>query len=220
MRCYSREVPANYFKYKSFPRNYTHEKRMKQLYTLKDSETHIGKYKYSTNDELGKGFSSKVYKAVEIEHVHKRYAIKVIELKKFRGSNLEMLEAEIDIHQHLQHENVLRLYEVIKTPTFYYLVLEYCPHGTLHEYIRHRKKIPEAQAIDIMDQVLAGYKYLIEQGVIHRDLKPANILRFGTSSVIEATSGKSETWGSRSSPSTRSRTTSTWARPSTCLPNR
>lgn len=31
-----------------------------------------------------------------------------------------------------------------------------------------------------MDQVLAGSRYLMEQGVIHRDLKPANILRIGT----------------------------------------
>ncbi len=30
-----------------------------------------------------------------------------------------------------------------------------------------------------MEQVLAGFKYLIEEGVIHRDLKPANILRVG-----------------------------------------
>lgn len=30
-----------------------------------------------------------------------------------------------------------------------------------------------------MDQILAGYRYLLEEGVIHRDLKPANILRVG-----------------------------------------
>jgi serine/threonine protein kinase len=30
-----------------------------------------------------------------------------------------------------------------------------------------------------MEQVLAGSKYLMEQGIIHRDLKPANILRIG-----------------------------------------
>ena len=30
-----------------------------------------------------------------------------------------------------------------------------------------------------MEQILAGYRYLLEEGVIHRDLKPANILRVG-----------------------------------------
>lgn len=35
-----------------------------------------------------------------------------------------------------------------------------------------------------MEQVLAGAKYLMGQGVIHRDLKPANILRVGIIFVI------------------------------------
>ena len=30
-----------------------------------------------------------------------------------------------------------------------------------------------------MEQVLAGSRYLMDQGVIHRDIKPANILRIG-----------------------------------------
>lgn len=30
-----------------------------------------------------------------------------------------------------------------------------------------------------MEQILAGYQYLLVEGVIHRDLKPANILRVG-----------------------------------------
>jgi serine/threonine protein kinase len=91
-----------------------------------------------------------------------------------------MLEAEIDIHRGLVHDNVVRLYEVIKTAYYYYIIMEYCPHGNLHEYIKQKKKLSESNALDIMNQVLAGSRYLMEQGVIHRDMKPANILRIGT----------------------------------------
>lgn len=83
----------------------------------------VGKYKYDSSDELGKGFSSNVYKGVEILRPHKRYAIKVINLKKFRGSNMEMLETEISTHRNLEHENIVRLYEVVKTSHHYYLIL-------------------------------------------------------------------------------------------------
>jgi serine/threonine protein kinase len=197
MRNYSRQVPATYYKYQSVSRNYTQEKRLQELHTLKETEVKVGIYKYSTEDELGKGYSSRVYKGVEIEKIHKRYAIKVIELKKFRGSNLEMLEAEIEIHRHLLHENILRLHEVIKTPYFYYLILEYCPHGNLHEYIKQKKKLSEGNAVEIMEQVLAGYRYLIEEGVIHRDLKPANILRIGNFGASQATSGRYPTSASQ-----------------------
>jgi serine/threonine protein kinase len=37
----------------------------------------------------------------------------------------------------------------------------------------------ESTAIGIMEQIIAGYKYLIKQKVLHRDLKPPNILKSG-----------------------------------------
>lgn len=88
------------------------------------------------------------------------------------------------------HENVLRLHEVIKTPYFYYLILEYCPHGSLHEYIKQKKKLSEANAVEIMEQVLAGFKYLMQEGVIHRDMKPANILRIGNIVFTQVINGR------------------------------
>lgn len=47
------------------------------------------------------------------------------------------------------------------------------------DYINQKKKIGESMAIEIMEQILSGYKYLLNEGIIHRDLKPANILRIG-----------------------------------------
>ena len=41
-----------------------------------------------------------------------------------------------------------------------------------------------------MEQILSGYKYLAEVGVIHRDLKPANVLRIGTNRKIKAIGGR------------------------------
>lgn len=51
----------------------------------------VGAYKYREQDLLGKGFSSKVYKASHINNPDERYAIKVINLKKFKASNIAML---------------------------------------------------------------------------------------------------------------------------------
>lgn len=46
-RNYSKEVKSTYYKFASLPRNYTQEKRMLELYTLKESEVKVGIYKYS-----------------------------------------------------------------------------------------------------------------------------------------------------------------------------
>ena len=53
-----------YKMYQSLPRNYSQEKRLQQLHSLKESEVKVGIYKYSTEEELGKGYSSRVYKGV------------------------------------------------------------------------------------------------------------------------------------------------------------
>lgn len=44
----------------------------------------VGKYCYSTNDLLGKGYTSQVYKATLATDPKKRFAIKVINIKKFQ----------------------------------------------------------------------------------------------------------------------------------------
>lgn len=146
---------------------------------LKDDEVRVGKYKYDVKEELGKGFSSNVYKGVEMLKPHKRYAIKVINLRKFRGANLEMLEAEIEIHHSLDHEHIVKLHEVIKTSHHYYLVMEYCPHGNLNEFIAHKKQLSESSALEIFTQLASAYRFLLLTGILHRDIKPANILRVG-----------------------------------------
>ena len=116
-------------------------------FSLKESEIRVGKFKYDPKDELGRGFSGNVYKAVEIAKQHNRYAIKVVSLKKFKGHSLDMLEAEIEIHKSLQHESIVRLHEVIKTAQNYYLVMEYCPHGNLNEYIAQKKQLSENNTV-------------------------------------------------------------------------
>ncbi len=36
----------------------------------------------------------------------------------------------------------------------------------------------ERIADNFMKQIVEGYKYLIDKGILHRDLKPANVLMF------------------------------------------
>jgi serine/threonine protein kinase len=57
--------------------------------------------------------------------------------------------------------------------------MEYCPHGSLSEYIHQKKQLTESNAIEIINQLISAYKYLLGEGFLHRDIKPANILRLG-----------------------------------------
>ena len=54
------------------------------------------------------------------------------------------------------------------------MVMEFCEED-LSQYLR-KNRLEESKAIEVIKQVAAGLRCLVEQGVIHRDLKPANIL--------------------------------------------
>ena len=83
------------------------------------------------------------------------------------------------MHRGLDHEHVVKMLEAIKTSHHYYLVLEYCPHGSLSEYIAQKRQLTESNALEIASQICSAYRYLMAEGVIHRDIKPANVLRAG-----------------------------------------
>ena len=85
MRNYSRDNICTP-QYLSLARTLSGDKAFSRL--VKEGEVKVGEYKYDPKDELGKGFSSHVYKGVEVDNPHKRVAVKVISLKKFKGASL------------------------------------------------------------------------------------------------------------------------------------
>jgi len=90
----------------------------------------------------------------------------------------ELFETERTILTKVKNENVVRLYECIETPEYQYLVMEYCKHGDLHDYIKAKPNstLAEEEAMGILVQILNGFKGLHEILVIHRDIKLRNIL--------------------------------------------
>ena len=119
----------------------------------------VGKYKILLDEVLGSGYSCTVYKGIE-EGQLKRYAIKVIQLKNFSSFCLKLFERQIAIHRTLKHDHIVKCYDVIRTKTHIYMVMEYCPHGDLATYISQKKKLPEHSIIDIMNQIIDGPNYL------------------------------------------------------------
>lgn len=57
-----------------------------------------------------------------------------------------------------------------------YLVLEYIEGGELFDYLSRRGRLPEAEAVMYMRQILAGMDYCQHFNICHRDLKPENLL--------------------------------------------
>ncbi|XP_031205531.1 putative sperm motility kinase W [Mastomys coucha] len=101
-------------------------------------------------------------------------AIKMVEISKKTMSNIHSERAALE---KLNHPNIIRLFQVIVTPSFVNFVLEYCPQGSLFDLIHHHGPLQEKEAKRTFGQIVAAVKYLHNCDIIHRDIKPNNILK-------------------------------------------
>eukprot|EP00727_Mastigamoeba_balamuthi_P012755 m51a1_g8101 putative myosin light chain kinase (415) ;mRNA; f:84027-86682 len=131
--------------------------------------------KYTIGKEIGRGGFSVVYDGVE-KATQKKVAIKVIDKKKQEADQLKLLEREIDIMKRLKHPNIVELYEVFNTSQYIYMVMEYISGGELYDQIVARGSFTEADAANLIKQVLSATEHMHEHGIAHRDLKPENLL--------------------------------------------
>ncbi len=88
----------------------------------------------------------------------------------------------------VQHPNVVRLYEVIDTPTKLYLILELGDGGDMYDYImKHSEGLDESKARAYFRQIVRAVKYCHDLHVVHRDLKPENVVFFEQNGQVKLT---------------------------------
>eukprot|EP01117_Protostelium_nocturnum_P012923 TRINITY_DN4783_c0_g3_i1.p1 TRINITY_DN4783_c0_g3~~TRINITY_DN4783_c0_g3_i1.p1 ORF type:complete len:520 (-),score=183.32 TRINITY_DN4783_c0_g3_i1:28-1587(-) len=132
------------------------------------------------NFRLGKTVGVGSFGKVKIaEHVvtgHK-VAVKILNRKKIKTLRMDLkIKREITNMKLFRHPHIIRLYEVIETPTDIFMVMEFVPGGELFDYIVTNGKLSEDAARRFFQQIISGVEYCHSHMVVHRDLKPENLL--------------------------------------------
>lgn len=115
-------------------------------------------------------------------------ACKIVPRKKVEEKKITTrLDQEIRIHQMMHHPNIVQLVDIQKDELFYYIFLEFCPFGTLYDYIIQKNRLTEIESAIFFKQLLLGLQYIHSKNVGHRDLKLENILldHFGTIKISD-----------------------------------
>mmetsp|Transcript_13818 Transcript_13818/g.22547 ORF Transcript_13818/g.22547 Transcript_13818/m.22547 type:complete len:623 (+) Transcript_13818:391-2259(+) len=146
---------------------------------------------YMLGKTLGIGSFGKVKLA---EHVltGQLVAIKILNRSKIKSLDMEeKVRREIRILKLFVHPHIIRLYEVIETPTDIFLVMEYVSGGELFDYIVSKGRLHVDEARSFFQQIVSGVAYCHSSKVVHRDLKPENLLLSGDENVKVADFGLS-----------------------------
>ena len=88
----------------------------------------------------------------------------------------EKVRREINILQMCTHPHIIRLYEVIDTPTDIFVIMEFVSGGELFDYIVSRGRLPPDEARHFFHQIISSIEYCHYHKIVHRDLKPENLL--------------------------------------------
>jgi 5'-AMP-activated protein kinase, catalytic alpha subunit len=118
----------------------------------------------------------KVKLATHVVTGHK-VAVKILNKAKIKQLGMEeKVQREINILHLCTHPHIIRLYEVLDTPTDIFLVNEYVSGGELFDYIVSKGRLSADEARNFFHQIISGVEYCHFQKIVHRDLKPENLL--------------------------------------------
>ncbi|KAK2763070.1 kinase subunit of RNA polymerase II carboxy-terminal domain kinase I [Arachnomyces sp. PD_36] len=124
---------------------------------------------------IGAGTYGKVFKAIHI-YTKNKVALKKIRMEGEKDGFPITAVREIRLLQHLRHDNVVSLHEVMVEKNECFMVFEYLSHD-LTGLINHPTfSLTASHKKHLAKQMFEGLNYLHHRGVLHRDIKAANIL--------------------------------------------
>jgi serine/threonine protein kinase len=163
---------------------------------------------YKITAKLGEGGMGSVYVGSHIQ-LGRKAAIKALHPNLVNNPMIrERFKNEAATMAHLRHPNIVGLYDYLETTNGLYLIMEYVQGKPLDDYINQISgPIPENIASQLFVQILDGFDYAHNQGVVHRDIKPSNliinpegevkILDFGIAKLLDGSSKSLTQAGSR-----------------------
>ncbi|PCH34349.1 snf 1 [Wolfiporia cocos MD-104 SS10] len=130
---------------------------------------------YTVIKEIAEGTFGKVKMAVHTITGH-HVAMKFISKQVIAATKTKTrVQREVEYMRTLRHPHIIKLYEVISTPTDIIIVLEYAG-GELFNYIVDNGRMTEPRARRFFQQLISGIEYSHRLKIVHRDLKPENVL--------------------------------------------
>lgn len=142
--------------------------------------------RYRVEAALGQGGMGVVLTAVHLD-LGRRVALKLL-APQLVGSDdmVARFRREAQALARLDSPHVVQVYDTGEHDGWLYIATQLIPDGDLADLVQRRGPLPAAEALALVDQVLAGLADAHAVGLIHRDVKPSNVLLRNEAAGIRA----------------------------------
>ncbi|WP_020519810.1 serine/threonine-protein kinase [Catelliglobosispora koreensis] len=136
--------------------------------------------RYLLRDQLGHGGMGRVWLARD-EMLDREVAIKEVApptvLTEEESEQLhKLILREARAAGRINHPHVVKIFDVIQTEEWPWIVMEYIPSETLQRTVQFGGPLPPRRVAEIGLEMLEALVAAHEAGVLHRDVKPDNVL--------------------------------------------
>ncbi|BBM82385.1 serine/threonine-protein kinase [Candidatus Uabimicrobium amorphum] len=128
---------------------------------------------YRIDSYLGHGAMGVVYKVFDPQR-NQYVALKILQMTALGQKHRESFIREVKAIAHLNHKNVVKLYDVGSHPQ-YYFTMEYVPGRTLAEVIAE-ENISQNVVGKIFSKLALALYHAHTRNIVHGDIKPRNII--------------------------------------------
>lgn len=132
--------------------------------------------KFRLLEKLGEGGFGLVYKAEQVQPIHRLVAVKILKA----GMDTQQVMARFETEQQslalMEHPNIARVLDAGETERGQpYFVMELVRGRSITSYSK-KKELTTQQRIELFIPVCHAVNHAHQKGIIHRDLKPSNVM--------------------------------------------
>jgi eukaryotic-like serine/threonine-protein kinase len=131
--------------------------------------------RYAVERLIGQGGMATVYLARDSRH-DRPVAIKVLRPELAASLGADRFLREIRVAAHLQHPNILALYDSGEAAGFLYYVMPFVEGESLRARLDREEQLPLPDAIQLTCEIADALQCAHSRHIIHRDIKPENVL--------------------------------------------